>query len=213
MPYSAHVSALRRVGLLVALVGVVVSCASDPADPLPLGVLLMVESDLTGAPADQVFAAIPELLVTVDGDVIYGAPSELAIQGELVPDVWVQPLSAAGIEMVRQAVADGSAPTSPVDLQDLVGAELGSMQFYLPDAYRLRAVELVAVSEFDDPDTPLIPWPDTVSVSLAAAAECIRLPEIEVGEVFETAAADSVFADDGVVYGVVVAQDWPGAPC
>lgn len=213
MLYPAHVDTVRRIGAVITLAAAVVSCGSDEADSVPPGVLLLVESDLTGTTAGQAFAAVPELLVTVDGTVMYGAPEGLAIQGELLPDLWVHTLSPGGVEFVRQSVEDGSAPTRLGDLLVLVGSELGPTQFYLPDSYRFRAVEVGLASDFDDPDTQIIEWPDTVSVALADAAECVSLPEIEVGEVLETAAADSVFVDDGVVYTVVAAQDWPGAPC
>ena len=204
---------MRRWAVAVVLAGAVAGCGSDEvASPSP-DVVLLIESDAADAPDDVKFAAVPEVLVTVDGLVIYAAPKEAAIQGELLPDVWVQTLSSDGVEMVRNAVAEGSAPGSLMDVQALVGAELGSTQYYLPDAYRFQAIEFGPESEFDDPATPLIPWPDTVSVGLMDAGECVTLSEIEVGEMFETAAAESAFVDDGIVYGVVASQDWPGAPC
>jgi hypothetical protein len=206
-------STVQRVAALVVLAAAGASCGSDNTGSLSPDVVLLVESDTTGAPDDVVFAAVPEVLVTVDGVVIYAAPEEFAIQGELVPDVWVQTLSSGGVDIVSQAVDEGSAPTNMIELQALVGTELGPTQFLVPDVYRFQAVDLGPESEFDDPDTRLIPWPDTVSLELTDADACVRLPEIEVGELFETAAADSAFVDDGIVYGVVAAQDWPGAPC
>jgi hypothetical protein len=204
---------VRRVAAVIVLAATGVSCGSDSTDSIPPDVVLLVESDTAGEHDDVVFAAVPEVLVTVDGVVIYAAPEQLAIQGELVPDVWVQTLSPVGVNAVSQAVDGGSAPTNLVDLQALLAQELGPPRFFAPEAYRFQAVELGPESEFDDPNIPLIPWPDTVSVPLTDAAACVRLPEIEVGELFETAAADSAFVDDGIVYGVVAAQDWPGAPC
>jgi hypothetical protein len=206
-------STVQRVAAVSALVAAGLSCGSDNSGSLPPDVVLLVESDTAGASDDLVFAAVPEVLVTVDGVVMYAAPEEFAVQGELIPDVWVQTLSSVGVDNVRQAVDEATAPTNLVELQALVGMDLGPTQFFAPDAYRFRAVELGPESEFDDSNTPLIQWPDTVSVSLTDAAACVRLPEIEVGELFETAGADSAFVDDGIVYGVVAAQDWPGAPC
>ncbi len=198
---------------MIAALGAVGGCGESEAGSLPSEVVLLVESDVQGGHDQAVFAAVPEVLVTVDGAVIHAAPEEFAIRGELIPDVWVQTLSAEGVDVVQQAIDDGSAPTNMVDLRALVGAQLGSTEFYLPDAYRFRAVESGPESGFDDSDTPLIRWPDTVSVPLADAAACVILPEIEVGELFETAADGSAFVDDGIVYRVVAAQDWPGAPC
>jgi hypothetical protein len=142
---------VRRLAVAVSLAGAVAGCGSDEvASPSP-GVVLLVESDAAGAADAVEFAAVPEVLVTVDGRVIYAAPQEVAIRGELLPDVWVQTLSSDGVEMVRNAVDEGFAPGSLTDLQAFVDAELGSTQFYLPDAYRFQAIEFGPEAEFDDP--------------------------------------------------------------
>ena len=176
-------------------------------------VLLLVPGDHSDAVADVAFADVPELLITVGGQVIFGVPASAAVEGELVIDVLANQLTPAGIEMVRTSIDEGTAPDSPTALAELVGGELGSTKFLVPDTYRFRAVAIGPVDDFDDADTPVVDWPDAASASLADAEECTILPELEVGELFETAAADSAFVDDGIVYGVVAAQNWPSSEC
>jgi hypothetical protein len=204
-----------RGGAVIAALVVGVGCSSTAGDGSLAadGVILLVAPDLSGAAPEVVFASVPELLVTADGQVIFAAPAASASDGELLPDVWTQSITPAGLDVVRQALVEGVEPANQPELARLVGAELGSTQFYLPDRYRFRAVEFGSAAEFDDADTPLIPWPDTASIPLSSAGECATLPELEVGELFETAAAESAFVDDGIVYGLVAAQDWKGAPC
>jgi len=177
------------------------------------GVVLSVLPDLSNEPLDVVFAAVPDLLVTDDGRVIYAPPERYAARGELVADVWVQAISPEGVEQVRDAIAAGDPLDDIADLTTLVGPALGGVERYLPDAFRFAAIEIGPVAEFHDADTPLVEWPDTASVALADVDGCVRLPELEVGEAFATAAENSAFVEDGVIYGVVAAPVWPGAPC
>lgn len=202
-------------GLVVILATALAGCGTDDAsggsnDP---NTLVFVGADLDDAVPDVAFAAVPDLLVTVSGDVIYAAPDEFAIEGELLPDVWITELGADGAEAVRRAIDAGDAPATPTDVFALVGDDVGPTNHYLPVGYRFRAIEIGPVASFDATGTPLVEWPATASISLADAGDCTILPELEVGEAFETAAADSAFVDGGIVYGVVAAQDWPGAPC
>lgn len=103
-----------------------------------------------------------------------------------------------------------------LDIVALAGeSELGFDQPYFPDAY------LFTTSVIDDPsayagegiEPTIAPWPDFVSIRLAHAGECERLPEAEVGELFETATQLTFFEEDGVVYQVTPKQAWPGASC
>lgn len=217
MTYPAQVTTLRKIAAVGALTGAVVGCGSSGADStspsLPPGLVLLADAPAAGVADEELFAVVPDLLVTVDGLVIYAAPEEVAVQGELLPDIWVQELTPDGVDTVRRLVEAGSGPTDRVALQALVGAELEPPRTYLPDAYRFRAVEVGPESDGIDPNTPLIPWPDAVSTPLASASGCLVLPEIEVGELFETAAAGSLFVDEGIVYSVVAVHDWPAAPC
>jgi len=214
-------STIAATGLVMVITAGLGSCSSgdeESADTPPTAqagtdVLLLVPGDHTNAVADVAFADVPELLITVDGQVIFGVPASAAVDGELVIDVWANQLTPTGIDMVRTSIDEGTAPDSPTALARLVGAELGSTKFLVPDTYRFRAIAVGPVDDFDNPDTPLVDWPDTASIALADAEGCTILPELEVGEAFETAAADSAFVDDGVVYGVVAAQNWPSAGC
>ncbi len=205
----------RFVSAIVIALGVV-GCSGgtgSPSTPPGEGVLLQVVPDLSEEPPDVAFAAVPDLLVIDDGRAFYAAPDEFAFQGTLVPDVWVAELSPGGVEMVREAIAAETPPLTIDELSALVGAELADVERYSPESFRFAAVEIGLVDDFDDPDTPLLEWPDSASIPLADAATCSRLPELEVGEVFVTAAENSAIVDDGIVYGIVAAQDWPGAPC
>jgi len=219
--YAGVMRLRQRVGPTlsgVALAVGVVGCVSDSGGQsnsvaLPDGLILMVVPDLSAEPDDVVFAAVPDLLVTDDGRVIYQQPESYPDSGSLVADVWVQSITPDGIELVRAAADEGDAPHTIEELTALVGGALGDANFYFPDDFRFAAVALGPVGEFDDADTPLVEWPDAVSVPLSVATECTRLPELEVGEILVTAAENSLFVDDGIVYGVVAAPDWPGAPC
>jgi hypothetical protein len=110
-------------------------------------------------------------------------------------------------------VAAGEPPRTIEELRALAGPELGDVAYYFPETFRFAAVEFGPEAGFDAADTPLVEWPDTASIALADAVECTRLPELEVGEAFATAVQDSAFVDNGIIYGVVAAPDWPGAPC
>ena len=91
----------------------------------------------------------------------------------------------------------------------MVGAEnLGPLGFYLPDAYLFTAIPVA-----EPVDAPVLAWPARASVALGEVAACQRLPESEVGEAFETAAAGSLFDDGGVLYRILAKQAWPGATC
>lgn len=166
-----------------------------------------------GETGDEV-PSVPELLVTDDGDVIMRAPTEFASQGELLPDLWTQTITPAGIAALRRAAGslggfDEGRFDDGRDLATVVGAgELGAIGFYLPAEYLFAAMPTTPVA-----DRPVLEWPERLSVRLADASTCTRLPESDVGELFETAAAGSLFADDGIVYDVVVQQGWPGADC
>jgi hypothetical protein len=85
---------------------------------------------------------------------------------------------------------------------------LGPVEFFLPLEYLVVAVPRPAPA-----DAPLLQWPAAVSVRLAGAGACVRLPQLEVGELFETAAEGSFFEDAGVTYDVFAKQAWPGATC
>lgn len=196
-----------------AIVGVSCGQSGDNVAELPPGVVHQVLADLADESDEVRFAAVPDLLVTEQGQVIYAAPEEVAIQGELLPDVWTNTITPAGLDAVRSAVDDGTAPVDIVELGVLVGDALGETQFYAPDRYRFAVIPIGEVDDFADPDTPLIRWPDFASISLAEVTGCRTLPELEVGEAFETAPQDAAFVDDGIVYGVLAAQDWTGAPC
>lgn len=210
----AMVRAPGRSAVTAALCLAACSASADvrmtPAIP---GVVLEVVPDLSGEPDDVAFAAVPDLLVTEDGRAIYAAPDEFAIQGALVPDVWVQEISSVGVELVRASISTGEPPQNIGALTALAGPELGDVDRFFADTFRFVAIEVGPVASFDDPDTPIVEWPGAASLALADASECTRLPELEVGEAFVTAAEDSVFVDRGIVYGVVAAPDWPGAPC
>ncbi len=202
---------------MVVVAAVVEGCGASEAQPGPVedapDVVYLVMPDLSDVVPDVAFAAVPELLVTSDGRVISAAPAELAIAGELLPDVWVQHITPRGMSVLSEAIASPVPPRSIAELQDLLGAELGAADSFLPDRYRFRAIAAGRAEDFGDSASPILEWPETASIALADATECTRLPELEVGEAFETAAEDSAFIDDGIVYGVVAAPDWPGAPC
>ncbi len=86
--------------------------------------------------------------------------------------------------------------------------ELGPLEFYLPAEYLFQAAPVDEAGE-----RPVVVWSEFATVALADAATCQRLPELEVGEVFETAAAGSLIEDDGTLYDVVAVQAWPGSSC
>lgn len=203
---------LSVIALALGIVGCSGSAGSHPSSADD-GVVLQVVPDASGQSDDVRFAAVPDLLVTDDGRAIYAPPAEYAVDGALVPDVWVAAVSPAGVELVRDAVHAGGPPQNIDELSTLVGSELADVDYYVPEIYRFAAVEFGPAANFDARDTPVLRWPKAASVALADAAACTRLPELEVGEVLVTAAENSVFLDDGVIYGVVAAPDWPGAPC
>ena len=204
---------VTRTALVAVLVIVAAACGSG-GSPSPVdGVVLSVLPDLSGEPDNVAFAAVPDLLVTDDGRVMYAAPDDFAIRGALVADVWVQTITPAGIESVRTALEAGDPPQNIGELTALAGRELGNVDRYIPETFRFAAIEFGPAASFDDSDTPVVLWPETASLPLSAAADCTRLPELEVGEVFVTAAEGSAFVDNGIVYGVLAAPDWPGAPC
>ena len=206
---------VTRTALPVVLLVIAGACGSGADGPSGQadGVVLSVLPDLSDEPVDVVFAAVPDLLVTNDGRAIYAAPAGFAILGALVPDVWVQQISPAGVEVVRESVAAGEPPQNIAELTALAGPELSDVERYFPETFRFAAIEFGPATNFDDSDTPLVQWPDTASIRLSETVDCTRLPELEVGEAFATAAQSSAFVDDDTIYAVMAAPDWPGAPC
>lgn len=191
--------------LLAAVVGCsIVACGSEAAES-PDGVLALYESEYDDELA--AFHRVPLLLVTTDSRAIMAAPADLAVQGELLPDVWVRTISAEGVERLRSA--DVSDDPTLDELLGVIGGEhLGPLEFFLPTEY------LAIATPIDDAGTrPVIEWPADASTRLGDALTCRRFPELEVGEALETAAAESVFSDGGVIYEVRAKQAWPGATC
>lgn len=113
-----------------------------------------------------------------------------------------------GVELTpeRQALHDVVERLRAID--SAVDAEaLGEVEFYFPDEYLFLATPAAAATG------AVVPWTEFASVALADASTCQRLPEVEVGEVFVTAASGSVFDDEGQLYEVVAVPVWPGADC
>jgi hypothetical protein len=190
---------------------VLFSACGSPADEravLPDGVAVAVFRDRSGESEAAQFHDVPVLLVSDDGVAYMDPPVEFAIQGELLPDVWVQSMTPVGLDQLR--LGDGvGGDFMPDQLGELVGVEnLGPLEFYLPDAYLFTATPVA-----EPGGAPVLVWPATASVALADVSACERLPEGEVGEAFETAAAGSLFDDGGVLYRVLAKQAWPGATC
>jgi hypothetical protein len=190
---------------------VLISACGLPADErpaLPDGVAVAVFRDRSGESKAAQFQDVPVLLVSDDGVAYMDPPVEFAVTGELLPDVWVQSMTPAGLDQLRVGddVGDDFVPDQ---LGELVGAEnLGPLEFYLPDAYLFTATPVA-----EPGDAPMLVWPATASIALADVSACERLPESEVAEAFETAAAGSLFEDGGVLYRVLAKQAWPGATC
>ena len=103
-------------------------------------------------------------------------------------------------------------PEDLAALSAVVGDELGDVSFFLPDRYDCVARVLGPAQAFSESENPLIDWPQNASRRLRDEG-CFSLPDVEVGELFETAAADSVFVDDGFVYVVNARLAWPGLAC
>ncbi|MGK0274370.1 MAG: hypothetical protein ACI9N0_000746 [Ilumatobacter sp.] len=190
-----------------ALISACGSSADEGAE-LPDGVAVAVVRDRSGESEAAQFHDVPLLLVSDDGVAYMDPPVEFAVTGELLPDVWVRSMTPVGLSQLL--VGDGvGGDFVPDQLGELVGVEnLGPLEFYLPDAYLFTATPVA-----EPGDAPVLVWPATASIALADVSACERLPESEVGEAFETAAAGSLFEDGGVLYRVLVKQAWPGATC
>lgn len=200
----------RRWWTVVTAAVLIAGCGSSTGEStsLPDGVAVAVSRDRSAESAASQFHDVPVLLVTDDGVAYMDPPAEFAATGELLPEVWIQAVAPAGVEQLRSGdlVGDDFVPDQ---LIELVGAEnLGPLEFYLPDAYLFMATPIEEAG-----DAPLLEWPGTASIPLADVSACERLPESEVGEAFETAAAGSVFEDSGVLYRILAKQAWPGASC
>ena len=198
--------------LLLAAAALTAACSSDgQAVEYPDGVALLV-NDGDESRASNTLLAPALLVVTDDGRVIYSAPAGQARAGLLLADVWEQSLTTAGVALVDEAVARGAAPEDLAALSTVVGDELGDVSFFLPDRYDYVARVLGPAQDFSESENPVIDWPQNASRRLRDEG-CFSLPDVEVGELFETAAADSVFVDDGFVYVVNARLAWPGLSC
>lgn len=126
---------------------------------------------------------------------------------------WTHRAVALGTEPGEEVTAERRALLDAVErflrLELTAGpTELGQLEFYLPDEYLFRATPVDTAGQ-----RPVVAWSEFASIPLAEATSCRRLPEPEVGELFETAAAGSLIDDGGQLYDVVAVQAWPGAEC
>jgi hypothetical protein len=190
---------------------VLISACGWPVDEsaaLPDGVAVAVFRDRSGESEAAQFHDVPVLFVSDDGVAYMDPPVEFASTGELLPDVWVQSMTPVGVDRLRSGDGVGD-DFVPDQLVELVGVEnLGPLAVYLPEAYLFSATPVA-----EPGDAPVLAWPATASIALGDVAACQRLPESEVGEAFETAAAGSLFDDGGVLYRILAKQAWPGATC
>jgi hypothetical protein len=182
--------------------------SADEGAELPDGVAVAVFRDRSGESEAAQFHNVPVLLVSIDGFAYMDPPVESVFAGKLLPDVWVQSMTPVGLAQL--GLGDGvGGDFVPARLGELVGAEnLGPLAVYLPDAYLFTATPVA-----ESGDAPVLAWPARASIALGDVAACQRLPESEVGEAFETAAAGSLFDDGGVLYRILAKQAWPGATC
>lgn len=251
---------------------IVASCGgSDSAGPPGTGPIefptdaesvVFSYSEIGGLTTEEAaFQSPPRLVVSGDGEAVMQAPAAVAVQGQLLPDMWSLTITPAGVEQLLAAarkaglladrdydapqnLADASTATvtitttngswtheayalglvedddpdrqalhmfvrSAVNVVGVVEAsEVGQLQFYLPEEYLFAARPIESAG-----DAPVRAWPAASNVQLADASDCERRSEIEVGEVFETAAAGTLFTDGGVLYEVFAKQAWPGATC
>lgn len=200
----------KTMGVAVVIAALISACgtSADESAALPNGVAVAVFRDRSGESEAAQFHDVPLLLVSDDGAAFMDPPVESVVAGTLLPTVWVQSMTPAGLDQLRsgEGVAEDFVPDQ---LGDLIGAEnLGPIEFYLPDAYLFTATPVT-----EPGDAPVLVWPATASIALRNASGCERLPENEVGEAFETAAAGSLFDDNGMLYRVLAKQAWPGATC
>jgi hypothetical protein len=106
------------------------------------------------------------------------------------------------------------------DLEQYIGAEhLGADAPLEPEAYRIQARPLTVeeLDSFTDPVPTVVPWPDSIGVSLAGADTCVVVPAAAVGTLFADANERTFFSEgDGetaTVYQVTAVAKLPGDAC